>query len=528
MPVADQEIDLRRREIQKILASREFASSRQLREFLQYVSEAAFNGRTHLEQAEIADKVLKRGADFNPLDDASVRKLGTALRQRLQNYYETEGLEDPVRVTLPVRSYVPSFEVRPEPPQTVAPDPISQPTRSRRWLLGGTGAAGLAAIGGFTWLSRRLSDQEASPAFVIHSWQGDIMHKRNDVAPDAILFGPSFGSAREMTARLVFPAERATQQAGILIFGDPDRYVKLGRQFLSRPQLEFGLETQGRYLKPPGTFAFDPDAYTGQPIWLKIRHQWPEYRAFVSSDGSRWRPFGNVLQMPEGMGDARAAIYAHNGRSNAVSADAKFDKVSIGISFHDYPAGPVDLSLFPGWRITSSPSSVLLDGECLVLVGSKEWGHPEFLTPIPAGDWTISTRLDFLPLDGVTSGLTVIGSKAQFRLIRWDLDGGSITAEYLGQGQVNAKDAEGAPPVILKMTCRNGVLQSSFSWDDRRFQEIPLKVPLHDLGDNLSVGFHVSRSSWKPGGNPVTSRFYYLRQELTSLRQTDAKASASH
>lgn len=521
MPVAEQEIDQRRREIQKILASREFASSRQLREFLQFVSEAAFDGRTHLEQAEIADKVLKRGVDFNPLDDASVRKLGTALRQRLQNYYETEGLQDLVRVTLPVRSYVPSFEARPElaPPPQVEPVP---PPPSRRWAAAVIGGAAAAAVGGFAWLRGRSAADDTVATFVIHSRQGDIMHKVNDVAPDAILFGPGLGSSREVTARMVFTPERATQQAGILIYGDADRYVKLGRQFLARPLLEFGLETEGRYLKPPGTFSFDPDAYNGQPIWLKIRRQGSDFRAFVSSDGSRWRPLGNVLQMPQAMNDAKAAIYAHNGRSNAISGDAKFDHVSIGISFHDLPIGPADLSQFPGWRMLETPTDIptaSLDGECLVLAGSGESGSPEFVTPIPAGDWTVSTRLDFLPMDGVTSGLVVTGSKGRFRLIRWDLDGGSITAEYLGKRQVNAKDAEGAPPVILRMTARGGVAQGSFSWDDRRFQPIPLEVPLRDLGDNCSVGFHVSRSSWKPGGQPVAARFYYIRQELSSLKK---------
>ncbi len=515
MPVAEQDIDQRRREIQKILASREFASSRQLREFLQYVSEAAFDGRTHLEQAEIADKVLKRGADFNPLDDASVRKLGTALRQRLQNYYETEGVQDAVRVTLPMRSYVPSFEIRPEPPHP-PPVEIVPASPSRRRLIAVVSGAAVAAAGGSAWWWRRSAGEDPVPAFVIQSHQGDIMHKVNDVAPNAILFGPALGASREMTARLVFTPERATQQAGILVYGDADRYVKLGRQFLARPLLEFGLETEGRYLKPPGTFTFDPEAHNGQPVWLKIRWDASQFRAFISNDGSRWRPLGNVLQMPQPMDDARPAIYAHNGRSNAVAAEARFDNVSIGISFHDYPAGPADFARFPGWRMTApstgNPTAVF-DGECLALAGSGE-----LVTPAPAGDWTISTRLDFLPRDGVTPGLVVTGSKSRFRLIRWDLDGGSITAEHLGVRQVNAKDAEGAPPVILRMTARSGRVQGSFSWDYQRFYKIPIEVPMHELGDDCSIGFHVSRSSWKPGGDPVVARFYYFRQELTSLK----------
>lgn len=353
---ATDEIDAARREVQKILASSEFAPSRQLRDFLLYVSEAAFEGRTHLEQIEIAEKVLKRGKEFSPLDDASVRKLGTTLRQRLQRYYETDGVADPVRVMLPVRSYVPTFEVRTssEPVAEIVPAPPEAPPQpTRRWLIAAAGSAAvLSAAGAAWWLRGR--NEEVQPSFLIQTQQGDIMHGVNNVAGDSIQLGPAMGWADEVTARLVFTPERATQQAGILIFGDADRYVKLGRQFLARPQLEFGMETAGRYVKPPGTFAYDPDAQTGEPIWLTMRRRGTEFRAYTSTDGAHWKPFGNVLTMPEAMADARAAIFAHNGRSNAPSAPAKFDRLGIGLSFHNRPAGPADLTQFAGWKLTST------------------------------------------------------------------------------------------------------------------------------------------------------------------------------
>src|SRR4051794_19191232 len=184
--MAAEEIADARRDVQKILASQEFAPSRQLRDFLYFVSEAAFEGRSHLDQIEIAEKVLKRGKEFSPLDDASVRKLGTALRQRLQRYYETEGLNDPVRVTLPVRSYIPTFELR----NVVVPvttEPVAAPVvsaerpPSRRWLLGGGITATVAAAAGSAWWLRR-SSTEAHPQFVIRTRQGDIMHELNNVA----------------------------------------------------------------------------------------------------------------------------------------------------------------------------------------------------------------------------------------------------------------------------------------------------------------------------------------------------------
>jgi hypothetical protein len=75
-----------RQHLKKVLESAEFGNSRQVRDFLNYVAEAALQGRSHLGQVEIAERVLKRGNDFNPLDDASVRKIATLTRQKLDKY----------------------------------------------------------------------------------------------------------------------------------------------------------------------------------------------------------------------------------------------------------------------------------------------------------------------------------------------------------------------------------------------------------------------------------------------------------
>ena len=287
------------------------------------------------------------------------------------------------------------------------------------------------------------------------------MHQRNDAVADALRLGPPIGEFGEVTTRLVFTPERATQQAGIVVFGDADHYVKLGRQFLSRPQLEFGIESGGRYNKPPDTFFYDPDAQTGEPVWLTIRRNLSEYGAFISHDGIRWRPLGSVLLMPKPMLNARAAIFAHNGRSDAPSAEARFDRLSVGMSFHNLPEGPVELNSFKGWRLQANAGAdpaARLDGECLAL-GFTATETPrsfDFVRTAPPGDWTFSTRLDFLSVNGSTAGLTALGSKGRFRFIRWDLDGGSITAEFLGNRQMNRRDFEGAPPVVLRMTCRTG------------------------------------------------------------------------
>src|SRR3954447_19316700 len=107
--------------LQKVLNSDLFSGSRRLGDFCTYSAEAAIEGRTELNQYEIAEKVLGRAGDFNPWDDAAVRKLATQLRHKLDEYYAGPGASDRVIVSLPRRSYVLRFRKREEEPTGQVP-----------------------------------------------------------------------------------------------------------------------------------------------------------------------------------------------------------------------------------------------------------------------------------------------------------------------------------------------------------------------------------------------------------------------
>lgn len=77
-----------REEVNRLLASPEFTSSRQLQDFLRFASEKALAGERHLDQSEIAEAVLGRTESFNPIEDSSVRKTASLARKRLQQYYQ--------------------------------------------------------------------------------------------------------------------------------------------------------------------------------------------------------------------------------------------------------------------------------------------------------------------------------------------------------------------------------------------------------------------------------------------------------
>lgn len=87
-----------------------------LSRLLRYMGEKLFSGETEqLNQYNIATEVLGRSKTvFNADEDAIARVETHRLRKRLTEFYEKEGREHPIQVTLPAGSYVPVFVHKPE------------------------------------------------------------------------------------------------------------------------------------------------------------------------------------------------------------------------------------------------------------------------------------------------------------------------------------------------------------------------------------------------------------------------------
>jgi adenylate cyclase len=92
--------------LDRVLGSSQFSRSTRSRGFLVYVVTQTLAGRgDRLHERTVARGALGRGADFDGRNDASVR-----VRSGLEEYYATDGADDPVRLILPRGSYVPVFE----------------------------------------------------------------------------------------------------------------------------------------------------------------------------------------------------------------------------------------------------------------------------------------------------------------------------------------------------------------------------------------------------------------------------------
>ena len=110
-------------QVDRILASSQFARSSRLSRFLSYVVEQSIAGnRAQLKGYTIGIDVFDKDADFDPQIDTIVRVQAGKLRQRLDLYYADAGRVDPVRILIPKGSYAPVFQLALEPGRSVSDD----------------------------------------------------------------------------------------------------------------------------------------------------------------------------------------------------------------------------------------------------------------------------------------------------------------------------------------------------------------------------------------------------------------------
>ncbi|NVP56384.1 hypothetical protein [Mycoplana rhizolycopersici] len=96
-----------------ILESKTFSRSGRLRAFLSYVVECELAGKAQqLKGYTIGVDVFARPEGFDAGSDPIVRVQAGKLRKLLDQYYETEGADVPLRIRIPVGSYAPVYEWR--------------------------------------------------------------------------------------------------------------------------------------------------------------------------------------------------------------------------------------------------------------------------------------------------------------------------------------------------------------------------------------------------------------------------------
>lgn len=117
------EVESARAQVERIFQSKTFRSSDVLRHLLSYLADASLAGTADdLKEYTVAVDALGKPSSYDPRQESAVRMQVGRLRQKLSEYYRTEGAEDPIVVDLPKGGFRVVFESR-----TAAFDPAPLP-----------------------------------------------------------------------------------------------------------------------------------------------------------------------------------------------------------------------------------------------------------------------------------------------------------------------------------------------------------------------------------------------------------------
>src|SRR5581483_11456699 len=124
---SDAEEQAVRDELSRILASVPFRQSQRRQRFLKHIVNETLAGRSErLTGYHLALEIFGRPATFDPAVDPFVRIEAARLREKLREYYDTEGQHDPIRIQLPKGTYTPQIEFLPEQTARFVQKPVTQ------------------------------------------------------------------------------------------------------------------------------------------------------------------------------------------------------------------------------------------------------------------------------------------------------------------------------------------------------------------------------------------------------------------
>jgi TolB-like protein len=112
---SDADQDAAREQLGRILNSGPFRQSLRRQRFLTYIVDATLAGRTdRLTGYNLALEIFNRPETFDPSGDPFVRIEAARLREKLHEYYDTTGKNDPIRIHLPKGACTAQIEFRRE------------------------------------------------------------------------------------------------------------------------------------------------------------------------------------------------------------------------------------------------------------------------------------------------------------------------------------------------------------------------------------------------------------------------------
>jgi hypothetical protein len=186
-------------QIQRIVQSKAFRTSEVHRNLLTYLAEKSLEGTADgLKEYTVGLDVFSKPASFDPRQESAVRMHVARLRQKLAEYYRTEGADDAVIVDLPKGGFKMTFEPR---PVSVDREALTHPTHRSVVLL--CIALTLAVLVA-SFLGFRLWRTERAPEAAGTQWTPELQQ----------LWGPLLSSNRPLMLCLTTSKESGSTGAG--------------------------------------------------------------------------------------------------------------------------------------------------------------------------------------------------------------------------------------------------------------------------------------------------------------------------
>jgi hypothetical protein len=251
-------------ELAVILASPLFSRAPSMVQFLTFVCQKYFDGISEqIKEYNIAVEALGRSPDFQQKEDPIVRVEANRLRKRLKQYYETEGHNHRIQLTIPVGQYVPVFEhmdgVQSREPQQNASLAIPEAPNSENPETPTTLAFSQSVTGA---LLQKLSPRMSNLWLILLSVLlvllivagGWWSHKTNSTE----LVSPKGGNTENQAASITSPAEEGAIR--IMAGSTLDRYVdRLGKNWVGDRYYQGGSAVS--YPQMPIALTQDPEIY---------------------------------------------------------------------------------------------------------------------------------------------------------------------------------------------------------------------------------------------------------------------------
>ena len=201
------EAEIHQAQVRRILQSKAFRTSEVHRNLLNYLSEKSLSGEAgSLKEYTVGLEVFQKPESYDPRQESVVRMHMARLRQKLAEYYRTEGVDDPIIVDLPKGAFKVTFEPRavvaePEPSPQLEVVGAALARTSKRTILLLTALA-VAAIACAFYFGVRLEQVERSAIASVAPtvWTPELRE----------LWAPLISADRPLVVVL------ATQQAGNL------------------------------------------------------------------------------------------------------------------------------------------------------------------------------------------------------------------------------------------------------------------------------------------------------------------------